>query len=167
MFLLTSQISSPWSCGVLTAARRGACLHFGMSLQQGNENTSLPPRDAINTVKIMSCADETGHKCPSERPIQQDAWTFMGLPLGGRCPNPPAFYCLVTGVASAFPQEQGCCSYLCCRSAVRLLWKIPSCHVKKKAATCRLHEYAFLPFFFFFHSYFLLLFLLYWSDQMF
>lgn len=67
----TSLIAPPW---IPTTAHCGACLHFGMSMQNGDENTSLPPRDAINTIQIMSCADETGHKRPSETPRQQEGF---------------------------------------------------------------------------------------------
>lgn len=44
----------------------------------------------------------------------------------------------------------GCCSHLCSQRAVGLSWKVPSCQVTKKAATCRLYEYASFPFLFFF-----------------
>lgn len=71
----------------------------------------------------------------------------MGLPSGGGCPNSPGFCGLGTRDVSALPSEQGCCSHLRCRRAIGLSWKVPSCHVKKKAATCRLHEYVFFPLF--------------------
>lgn len=124
----------------LTTARRSACLHWGMSLQKRNENTSLPPRDAVNTVGIMSWANETGHKRPSEAPTRQEgcgsAW---GCPWeeGGQIPPAvlarwPGCECFSQGVAPT------------CVVNV-LLWKVPSLHIKTKAAACRLHECAVIP----------------------
>lgn len=98
--------------GDLTTDCHAACLHFGMSLQ--NENTSFSPRDAINTLKIVSCANERGHKCLSETPQWQEG---CRSPRG--CPwevgaHSPSFQCAVTMDARAFLWEQGCCSHLCC-----------------------------------------------------
>lgn len=120
-----------------------------MSLQKRNENTSLPPRDAVNAVGIMSRADETGHERPSEAPTQQEgcraAW---GCPWeeGGQISQ---LSWLGGWDVSAFPSGV---APTCVVDA--LLWNVPSLRVQTKAAACRLHECAIVPPFSFLHSYF-------------
>lgn len=87
-----------------------------------------------------------------------------GLPLGGGSPDPPGFHGSVTGDVSALPGDAAHTGV----PDVPWGFRGKFHHVTSQR---KLQPAGFMntpPFpLFFFHSYFLLLFLLYWSDQMF